>query len=153
MVHRCCIYFNYLWEAWCLGLMQICWIKTVIYERKLESNLPHLGAREKMMGNHQNEYGFVLCNGNCYMWKWSVGHSVQLPAGVGLLPAIKLQRSSPDHLKVWLNCWQPSRSVCVILRRWLQYEQWPSTVNYTASTHLNIFSECSWLSDSRKWNI
>lgn len=54
-----------------------------------------------------------FCTVETHMWKWSIGHSVPLPANVGLLPTIKPQRLSPDYFKIWFSCDRMSRSSCM----------------------------------------
>ena len=41
-----------------------------------------------------------------HMRKWSIEHSIQLPANAELLPTIKAQRLSLDYFKLWFSCYQ-----------------------------------------------
>lgn len=92
----------------------------------------------------------LFCVTETLMWKWSTGHSVQLPASVGLIPAINFKgrvqtvlmcdSTASEHQGgyMWSSDSDPS------------INQRLSTVNQTVCCLLNIFSVCNWFSDTKK---
>ena len=78
----------------------------------------------------------LFCTMETHMWKWSIGHSIQLPANAELLPTIKVQRLSPEYFKIWLSSDQMSRNTCMSPGQYTFFFQFLLLFNYSCMPFL-----------------